>query len=150
MVVIALVTGVLLLLTYKWTSQQAKIKDVKRLIKANFLAIALYKESLRVLAQSTLQQSEQFSHPYFWAPFTIVGDASGPLPSLPAGVAARWPDALAWLAAGGTLGDLAIDQRVTPVAMRGGETAARAALDAFVANGLPAYAGSRNHPQSAP
>ena len=71
---------------------------------------------------------------------------TGPPPSLPAGVAARWPDALAWLAAGGTLGDLAIDQRVTPVAMRGGETAARAALDAFVANGLPAYAGSRNHP----
>lgn len=32
-------------------------------------------------SQVTLQQSEQFSHPYFWAPFTIVGDASRPLPA---------------------------------------------------------------------
>jgi hypothetical protein len=32
-------------------------------------------------SQAGLQASEQFSHPYFWAPFTIVGDGSKPLPS---------------------------------------------------------------------
>ena len=70
----------------------------------------------------------------------------GPPPSLPAGVAARWPDALAWLDSGGTLNELAIDHGVTPVEIRGGETAARTALHAFVADGLSAYGSSRNHP----
>jgi CHAT domain-containing protein len=32
-------------------------------------------------SQRALQQNEQFSHPYFWAPFTIVGDGSKPLPA---------------------------------------------------------------------
>jgi CHAT domain-containing protein len=32
-------------------------------------------------AQVALQQNDQFSHPYFWAPFTIVGDGSKPLPN---------------------------------------------------------------------
>ncbi len=32
-------------------------------------------------SQAVLQASEQFSHPYFWAPFTIVGDGSKPLPT---------------------------------------------------------------------
>ncbi len=71
---------------------------------------------------------------------------TGPPPALPAGLSTRWPDALAWLDGGGTLSGLAIDHRVAPVDMRGGETAARAALHAFVANGLPAYGASRNHP----
>jgi CHAT domain-containing protein len=32
-------------------------------------------------AQVALQQSEQFSHPYFWAPFTLVGDGARPMPN---------------------------------------------------------------------
>ncbi|MEW5686350.1 MAG: CHAT domain-containing protein [Pseudomonadota bacterium] len=32
-------------------------------------------------AQRTLMQTAQFSHPYYWAPFTIVGDGSKPLPA---------------------------------------------------------------------
>jgi CHAT domain-containing protein len=32
-------------------------------------------------SQVALQQSEQFSHPYFWAPFTLVGDGAKPLPA---------------------------------------------------------------------
>jgi CHAT domain-containing protein len=32
-------------------------------------------------SQIALQQSEQFSHPYFWAPFTLVGDGAKPLPA---------------------------------------------------------------------
>lgn len=31
-------------------------------------------------AQVALQQSQQWSHPYFWAPFTIVGDGARPMP----------------------------------------------------------------------
>jgi deoxyribodipyrimidine photo-lyase len=75
-----------------------------------------------------------------------LASLAGPPADLPAGVADRWPDALAWLDAGGSLDDLAIDHHVTPVEIRGGEAAARATLQAFVANGLPAYGSSRNHP----
>jgi CHAT domain-containing protein len=32
-------------------------------------------------SQIVLQQAEEFSHPYYWAPFTIVGDGSRPLPA---------------------------------------------------------------------
>ena len=32
-------------------------------------------------AQVALQQDAGQSHPYFWAPFTIVGDGARPLPS---------------------------------------------------------------------
>jgi CHAT domain-containing protein len=32
-------------------------------------------------SQIMLQQAEEFSHPYYWAPFTIVGDGSRPLPA---------------------------------------------------------------------
>ncbi|MBW8816477.1 MAG: CHAT domain-containing protein [Caulobacterales bacterium] len=40
-------------------------------------------------AQAALQQTEQFSHPYFWAPFTIVGDGSKPLPAAASQQASR-------------------------------------------------------------
>jgi CHAT domain-containing protein len=32
-------------------------------------------------AQVALQQSTDWSHPYFWSPFTIIGDGSRPVPS---------------------------------------------------------------------
>ena len=32
-------------------------------------------------AQRTLQQSPEWSHPYFWAPFTIVGDGARAMPT---------------------------------------------------------------------
>jgi CHAT domain-containing protein len=32
-------------------------------------------------AQAVLQQSEKWSHPYFWAPFTIVGDGARAMPT---------------------------------------------------------------------
>jgi CHAT domain-containing protein len=32
-------------------------------------------------AQAALQQSETWSHPYFWAPFTIVGDGARAMPT---------------------------------------------------------------------
>jgi CHAT domain-containing protein len=60
-----------------------------RLMTGMFSAKASTKGDAMLLAQSTLQQSEQFSHPYFWAPFTIVGDASGPLPSATAKMASN-------------------------------------------------------------
>ncbi len=71
---------------------------------------------------------------------------SGPPPDLPELITARWRDALTWLDAGGSLTELAIDQRVRPVDTRGGSAAAKAALQQFLANGLPGYATDRNHP----
>jgi len=32
-------------------------------------------------AQVVLQQSDKWSHPYFWAPFTIVGDGARAMPT---------------------------------------------------------------------
>ena len=69
-----------------------------------------------------------------------------PQPELPVAVTSRWPDALAWLEAGGTLEALPVDQRVGPVELRGGQSAARAALRDFLAHGLPEYGAGRNHP----
>jgi len=40
-------------------------------------------------AQVALQQSQQWSHPYFWAPFTIVGDGSRPMPGAATQTASR-------------------------------------------------------------
>ncbi len=52
MAFISAVTGVLMVVIYKYTSNQAEIRKVKDRIKAHFLAIMLYKDSLRVLCSS--------------------------------------------------------------------------------------------------
>jgi len=52
-----------------------------RLMTGMFAASAPTKAESLTRSQQALQQSEQFSHPYYWAPFTIVGDGSKPLPA---------------------------------------------------------------------
>ncbi len=52
-----------------------------RLMTGMFSAPSPTKAEALTHAQVVLQQSEQFSHPYYWAPFTIVGDGSRPLPN---------------------------------------------------------------------
>jgi deoxyribodipyrimidine photo-lyase len=59
---------------------------------------------------------------------------------LPRAVTDRWPSGLL------APGELPIDHSVTPVAIRGGERAAGAALGRFVAQRLAGYGGARNHP----
>ena len=51
-----------------------------RLMTGMFSSGAPTKAEALTASQRALQQNEQFSHPYFWAPFTIVGDGSKPLP----------------------------------------------------------------------
>ena len=55
MIVLSAITGVMMLLIFKYTSNQRQIKKVKRLIKGHFLAISIYKESLKVLLGSTVK-----------------------------------------------------------------------------------------------
>lgn len=52
MIVISVLTGVLMLIIYKFTSNQTGITRAKDRIKAHFLAIMLYKDSLGVLLKS--------------------------------------------------------------------------------------------------
>lgn len=52
-----------------------------RLMTGMFAASAPTKAEALTRSQVALQKSEEFSHPYFWAPFTIVGDGSKPLPA---------------------------------------------------------------------
>ena len=52
-----------------------------RLMTGMFSAPSPTKAEALTYAQVALQQSEEFSHPYYWAPFTIVGDGSRPLPN---------------------------------------------------------------------
>lgn len=59
-----------------------------RLMTGMFAAGAASKAGALTQAQLALQQSEQFSHPYFWAPFTLVGDGSRPMPNAPVSRAA--------------------------------------------------------------
>jgi deoxyribodipyrimidine photo-lyase len=68
---------------------------------------------------------------------------------VPGEILNRWPAASAELltASPGTLASLPIDHRVGPGACRGGATAARAALDAFLDRRLPRYDQDRNQPQ---
>ncbi|RAK68551.1 CHAT domain-containing protein [Phenylobacterium kunshanense] len=60
-----------------------------RLMTGMFSAGAPSKAESLGEAQRALIRSEQFSHPYFWAPFTIVGDGSKPLPAAPTRTAAN-------------------------------------------------------------
>jgi len=60
-----------------------------RLMTGMFSAPSPSKGEAMLYAQQALQRSEQFGHPYYWAPFTIVGDASGPLPNASTQTAAR-------------------------------------------------------------
>lgn len=71
---------------------------------------------------------------------------AGPAPTLPESITERWPHALNWLDRGGEVTGLAIDQQVRPVALRGGSTAARLALQQFLSHGLQGYGADRNHP----
>jgi len=52
MIVISVLTGILMLIIYKYTSNQDGITRAKNKIKANFLGIMLFKDSLKVLLQS--------------------------------------------------------------------------------------------------
>jgi CHAT domain-containing protein len=58
-----------------------------RLMTGMFSAKAPTKAGALLESQVALQQSAEWSHPYFWAPFTIVGDGSRPLPNATAQVA---------------------------------------------------------------
>jgi uncharacterized membrane protein (DUF106 family) len=52
MIVISVLTGVLMLIIYKYTSNQAGISRAKDRIKAHFLAIVLFSDTLTVLLKS--------------------------------------------------------------------------------------------------
>ena len=60
-----------------------------RLMTGMFSANSPSNAEALLKSQAVLQASEQFSHPYFWAPFTIVGDGSKPLPAASARPADR-------------------------------------------------------------
>lgn len=61
-----------------------------RLMTGMFQAGGDSKAGALTRSQLALIQSEQYSHPYFWAPFTIVGDGARPLPTgAPARTASR-------------------------------------------------------------
>lgn len=60
-----------------------------RLMTGMFSATATTQASALTKAQVALQQTPEWSHPYFWAPFTIVGDGSRPMPGAAAQTADR-------------------------------------------------------------
>jgi CHAT domain-containing protein len=62
-----------------------------RLMTGLFSAQAPSEAEALQRAQHTLQQSADWSHPYFWAPFTIVGDGARPMPTAPAASSAAQP-----------------------------------------------------------
>jgi deoxyribodipyrimidine photo-lyase len=79
-------------------------------------------------------------------PNPLAAVALMPRAEIPAEVPPAWPEALAWLDAGGELQSLPIDRRVRAVAARGGAIAARARLEEFLAVDFPQLATGRNHP----
>lgn len=62
-----------------------------RLMTGLFSAPASSEAEAMQHAQRTLQQSAQWSHPFFWAPFTIVGDGARPMPTAAASSTAAQP-----------------------------------------------------------
>lgn len=52
-----------------------------RLMTGLFSASAASEAEALQQAQAALQQSPEWSHPYFWAPFTIVGDGARAMPT---------------------------------------------------------------------
>jgi hypothetical protein len=55
MIVVSAVTSVVVLIVYKYTSNQKSMLRVKDRLKASFLAFSLYKDSLRVILLSSLR-----------------------------------------------------------------------------------------------
>lgn len=51
---ISLLTAILVLFVYKYTSNQPAIRKAKNLIKAHLMAMSLYKDSLRVITSSAI------------------------------------------------------------------------------------------------
>jgi deoxyribodipyrimidine photo-lyase len=76
-----------------------------------------------------------------------LASAAMPKPALPDDVRSRWAPAMEWLEAGG-MARFPVDHSVSAVAARGGECAARARLQAFVANDLDSYGVERNQPDN--
>jgi CHAT domain-containing protein len=59
-----------------------------RLMTGLFSARAPSEAEALQQAQKTLQQSAEWSHPYFWAPFTVVGDGARAMPTATGAAAA--------------------------------------------------------------
>jgi deoxyribodipyrimidine photo-lyase len=66
--------------------------------------------------------------------------------AVPRDISSRWPDVFSWLAAGNDVGDLPIDHRVKPTAVRGGSRAGRERLERFISQDLALYGTERNDP----
>lgn len=62
MAVVSLVTSVVVLIVYKYTSNQEAMVRVKDRIKGSFLAISLYRDSLRVIGLSSLRITRDNFH----------------------------------------------------------------------------------------
>jgi CHAT domain-containing protein len=60
-----------------------------RLMSAMFSSKAATTAEALQQAEIALQQSQAWSYPYFWAPFTIVGDGSSPMPNAASQIAAN-------------------------------------------------------------
>lgn len=71
------------------------------------------------------------------------------LGALPKAASDRWPAAPLDALLDGGIAALPIDHDVAPVATRGGEGAAQAALKHFLEHGLPRYGAESNHPDAA-
>jgi CHAT domain-containing protein len=63
----------------------------ERLMTSLFASPAVSEAQALQKAQAQMQADARTSHPYFWAPFTIVGDGARPIPS--GTVASRTPAA---------------------------------------------------------
>ena len=60
----------------------------ERLMTSLFGSPAISEAQALQKAQAQMQADARTSHPYFWAPFTIVGDGARPIPSGGEGVKA--------------------------------------------------------------